>query len=75
MDFKVFLSSDALSDLERIVAYITLDNVVSAERMGNQLLDAALSLTTFLNEVAWSRSFGAQNCAKLFSALIASSIA
>ena len=47
MDFKVFLSSEALSDLERIVAYITLDNVVAAERMGNQLIDAALSLTTF----------------------------
>ena len=47
MDFKVFLSSAALSDLERIAAYITLDNVVAAERMGNQLLDAALSLTTF----------------------------
>lgn len=47
MDFKVFLSSDALIDLERIVAYIALDDVAAAERMGNQLLDAALSLTTF----------------------------
>jgi toxin ParE1/3/4 len=47
MDFKVFLSSEALSDLERIVAYIALDNIAAAERMGNQLLDAALSLTTF----------------------------
>jgi plasmid stabilization system protein ParE len=47
MDFKVFLSSNALSDLERIVAYITLDNVVAAQRMGNQLLDAAFSLATF----------------------------
>jgi plasmid stabilization system protein ParE len=25
MDFKVFVSSEALSDLERIVAYIALD--------------------------------------------------
>jgi plasmid stabilization system protein ParE len=47
MDFKVFLSSDALSDLERIVAYIALEDVRASERMGNQLLDAALSLTTF----------------------------
>lgn len=47
MDFKVFLSPDALSDLERIVVYIALDDVAAAERMGNQLLDAALSLTTF----------------------------
>jgi toxin ParE1/3/4 len=27
--------------------YVTRDNVVAAERMGNQLLDAALSLATF----------------------------
>ena len=47
MDFKVFLSSGALNDLERTVAYIALDDVVAAERMGNQLLDAAFSLTTF----------------------------
>jgi toxin ParE1/3/4 len=47
MDIKVFVSSVALSDLERIVAYIALDNAAAAERMGNQLLDAALSLTTF----------------------------
>jgi len=47
MDRKVFLSSGALSDLERIVAYIASADVRAAERMGNQLLDAALSLTTF----------------------------
>jgi plasmid stabilization system protein ParE len=47
MDFKVFLSSNALSDLERIVAYIARVDVRASERMGNQLLDAALSLTTF----------------------------
>ena len=44
---KVFLSSKALGDLERIVAYIALENAAAGERMGNQLLDAALSLTTF----------------------------
>ena len=47
MDFKVFLSSDALSDLERIVVYTALDDVAAAERMGNQLLNAALSLAAF----------------------------
>jgi toxin ParE1/3/4 len=47
MDFKVFLSDDALSDLERIVAYIAPHNAIAAERLGNQLLDAALSLRTF----------------------------
>jgi len=47
MDFKVFLSDDALSDLERIVAYIAPHNAVAAGQMGNQLLDAALSLRTF----------------------------
>ena len=44
MDFKVFLSDDALKDLERIVAYIAPHNPVAAEGIGNQLLDAALSL-------------------------------
>jgi plasmid stabilization system protein ParE len=47
MDFQGFLSDDALSDLERIVAYISPHNAIAAERLGNQLLDAALSLGTF----------------------------
>ena len=47
MDFKIFLSDQALSDLERIVAYIAPHNAVAAERMGNRLLDAALSLNAF----------------------------
>ena len=47
MDFKVFLSDDALSDLERIVTYIARQNAVAAGQIGNQLLDAALSLDNF----------------------------
>jgi plasmid stabilization system protein ParE len=47
MDFQVFLSDDALSDLERIVAYIAPHNAAAAGRFGLQLLDAALSLRTF----------------------------
>jgi plasmid stabilization system protein ParE len=47
VDFKVYLSGDALSDLERIVAYIAPHNAAASERMGNELLDAALSLRTF----------------------------
>ncbi len=46
MDFKVFLSGEALSDLESIVAYIAPHNPGAAERLGNQLLDAASSLQT-----------------------------
>ena len=38
MDFKVFLSNDALSDLERIVAYIAPHNPVAAERLSCVLL-------------------------------------
>jgi toxin ParE1/3/4 len=45
--FQVFLSDEALSDLERIVAYIAPHNAVAAERIGNQLLDTALSLRRF----------------------------
>lgn len=47
MDFEVFLSPEALIDLERIVAFIALDNLVAGEKIGNQLLDAALSLKAF----------------------------
>jgi toxin ParE1/3/4 len=47
MDFKVFLSNEALSDLERIVTYIAPHNPAAAERTGNQLLDAALALCVF----------------------------
>jgi len=47
MDFKVFLSDDALSDLEDIVAYIAPHNAVAAGQIGMQLLDEALSLHTF----------------------------
>jgi len=46
MDFQVFISNDALSDLEWIVAYVAPHNARAAERLGNQLLDAAWSLRT-----------------------------
>ena len=42
MDFKVFLSPEALSDLESIVAYIAPHDPGAAERMDDRLLDAAL---------------------------------
>jgi len=47
MDFKIFLSPEALSDLEQIVAFIAPHNPAAAERMGNHLLDAAHSLHQF----------------------------
>jgi len=46
MDFKVLLSPEALSDLERIIAYIASHNPAAAEATGNRLLDTALSLDT-----------------------------
>jgi toxin ParE1/3/4 len=46
MDFKVLLSPEALSDLEGIVAYIAPHDLEAAERLGNHLLDRALSLNT-----------------------------
>lgn len=46
MDFKVSVSPETLSDLERIVAYIAPHDPGAAERLGNHLLDAALSLST-----------------------------
>jgi len=35
MDFKVFLSLEALTDLERIVTYIAPDDAAAATRVGN----------------------------------------
>ena len=44
MGFQVFLSKDALSDLERIVAYIAPHNSHAAQRLGDELLDVAFSI-------------------------------
>jgi toxin ParE1/3/4 len=44
MALKVFLSPEALSDLEGIVAYIAVHTPPAAGRMGLLLLDAAHSL-------------------------------
>lgn len=60
MDFKVFLSAQALIDLERIIVYITFDNAEAAERMGHQLLNAALSSTTFRRRGRMVPEFGRQ---------------
>jgi plasmid stabilization system protein ParE len=46
MDFKVFFSVEALSDLEQIVVYIARHDADAAARLGNQLVDAAVSLNT-----------------------------
>ena len=47
MDCKVIISPRAIQDLSEIVRYISFDNPDAAERMGNKLIDAAMSLTTF----------------------------
>jgi len=44
MDYKVILSPRAIRDLGQIVRYISFDDPKSAERFGNELIDAALSL-------------------------------
>ena len=44
MGFQVFLAQEALSDLERLVAYIAAQNPEAATRLGYDLLDSALSL-------------------------------
>jgi plasmid stabilization system protein ParE len=75
MDFQVFLSSQALSDLERIVAYIAFHNPVAAQRMGDKLLDAALSLHTMPERGRWCRNSESQSFVKLCFDHIASFIA
>jgi len=44
MDFKIEITGPAIADLEEIVSYIARDNAEAARALGENLLDAALSL-------------------------------
>ncbi|PYK41031.1 MAG: type II toxin-antitoxin system RelE/ParE family toxin [Verrucomicrobia bacterium] len=44
MDFRVEIKEPAIADLAEIVTYIVQDNPDAASALGNNLLDAALSL-------------------------------
>jgi toxin ParE1/3/4 len=44
MDFRVEITGPAIADLAEIVSYIALDNPAAAKALGENLLDAALSL-------------------------------
>ena len=44
MDFRVEIKDPAIADLAEIVAYIAQDNPNAAKTVGDNLLDAALSL-------------------------------
>jgi plasmid stabilization system protein ParE len=44
MDFKVLIADSAMRDLGEIVEFVAQDNAVAADRLGNKLLDCALSL-------------------------------
>lgn len=44
MDFRVEITGPAIADLAEIVTYIAQDNPEAAKALGDNLLDAALSL-------------------------------
>ncbi len=44
MDFRVEITGPAIADLGEIVSYIARDNPAAAAVIGNNLLDASLSL-------------------------------
>ena len=44
MDFRVKITDPAIADLAEIVSYIAQENPNAAATLGNDLLDAALSL-------------------------------
>ncbi|MDP9097911.1 MAG: type II toxin-antitoxin system RelE/ParE family toxin [Verrucomicrobiota bacterium] len=44
MDFRVEITGPAIADLAEIVSYIAQDNPEAAAALGNNLLDAAMSL-------------------------------
>jgi toxin ParE1/3/4 len=45
MDCKVIISPRAIQDLREVVRYISFDNPAAAEKFGNSLIDACLSLS------------------------------
>jgi len=45
MDFRVEVKETAIADLAEIVSYVAEDNPDAARRLGDALLDAALSLS------------------------------
>ena len=47
MDCKVVISPRAIQDLREIVRYISFDNPDAAARLGDKLIDAAMSLISF----------------------------
>jgi toxin ParE1/3/4 len=47
MGFKVILTPQSLDDLRDIVSFIAKDNPERARTFGNELIDRALSVTTF----------------------------
>jgi toxin ParE1/3/4 len=47
MGLPVILTPQSQKDLQSIVAFIARDNPESARSFGNELIDKALSLTTF----------------------------
>jgi len=47
MGLSVVLTPQSLADLQEIVAFIARDNPERARTFGNELIDKALSLTTF----------------------------
>ena len=47
MGFKVILTPESLEDLREIVVFIARDNPERARTFGNELIDRALSLSTF----------------------------
>ncbi len=44
MDFKVLIAESAIADLEEIVEFVAQDDSIAAQRLGEKLLSAAMSL-------------------------------
>jgi plasmid stabilization system protein ParE len=44
MDFKVLIADSAIADLEEIVDFVAQDNAEAAARLGEKLVERALSL-------------------------------
>lgn len=65
MDCRVIVSPSAINDLREIVQYIARDDIETARRFGDQLLDTAMSLATFPERGHFVREFSDKHTREL----------
>jgi plasmid stabilization system protein ParE len=58
MDFKVLITESAIADLKEIVEFVAQDDSGAATRLGEKLVDRALSLASMPQRFLFTTSSG-----------------